>query len=272
MTRTQDVERLLRSLDAAAQRNDGPDERTGHQDPRAVQDLQRILATDPAPSSRERPVPRPPRRAVRGGALAAALLLAVTSAVLALPPLSGGDQAFASWTPEPGTVPAVERREAAEECRQAQQDGEQQALAEAEAVIAERRGVWTTVVLAGPNGSSALCVTDESRPFYDRGMIGYSGPATAGRSSPAPRELVALALGDGTVDSRPLSMAAGTAGEDVVGITYSSPTYGEVTASVAGGHFALWLPGDELRGASSAGVDLTVSYRDGSTGTSRLFL
>ncbi|MDQ3610892.1 MAG: hypothetical protein M4D85_04640 [Actinomycetota bacterium] len=47
-----------------------------------------------------------------------------------------------------------------------------------------------------------------------------------------------------------------------------------MAATVSQGHFAFWLPGAdaELEAASSRGVDVDVTYRDGSTGTSRLTL
>lgn len=273
MTRSSDLDGALRSLDAA-------DARPDPGGPRALADLQTILSFDPPPGP-QRPstgtAARSGRSRLRSGrparrlALAGATLIAATAAVLVLPPASGGDTAFASWTPAPDAVPTSERSEAADECRRAHQDGDDAArLRSAEPVIAERRGVWTTVVLAGPDGSSAMCVTDESRPFYDQGMIGHSSPAAVGSVAPGPRELIAHALGSGIVDDEPLSLAAGTAGSDVVAIAYLSPTHGAVTASVSQGHFALWLPGTELEGASSAGVELRVTYRDGSTSSSRL--
>lgn len=151
------------------------------------------------------------------------------------------------------------------------QDGEYaDRLASAEPGIADRRGVWTVVVLAGLDGFSANCTTDESRPFWDRGMIGSITPASADFAEPGPRELTAHNLGDGIVDNEPLSMAVGRAGSDIAAVSYLSAAHGEVTASVAGGHFALWMPGKELEGTSSAGADFQVPYRDGTTGTIRL--
>lgn len=187
--------------------------------------------------------------------------------------MSGGDAAFATWTPDPDAIPELERPDAADECRRVHQDGEfADQLRSAEPVIAERRGAWTTVVLAGPDGFSTMCVTDESSPFWGRGMIGHITPSIVGYTAPGPRELTAHALGDGIVDNHALSLAAGTAGSDIVAISYLSATYGEVTASVAGGHFALWLPGTELKRASIAGAHFQVTYRDGSTGSQRVSL
>lgn len=167
----------------------------------------------------------------------------------------------------------TERPEAAQACREqmAESADDTAQVNAAQPVIAERRGVWTTVVLAGDDGFKALCITDESSPFFAKGMIGSVG-TPAGYVPPGPRELIATDLGYGTVNNGELSLAAGYAGSDVAAVVYRSPTHGAVAATVSRGHFALWLPGTELEGASRDGVELEVTYRDGSTGTSRLTL
>ena len=276
MSRTHEIEGALRSLDAA-------DHPVHPGDARARTDLERILTTDSSPAPLHQPRPpsaapeaRPARvgRAARSAALVGAVLVAGTVGVVALPSLPGGDQAFASWTPDPAAVSMAQRPEAAEGCRREQQDASadpRAQLSAAEPVIAERRGVWTTVVLAGRNGFSAICITDGSSPFFADGMIGSIG-TPSDYAAPGPRGLTASSLGSGTVNDGELSLAAGTTGSDVVGIVYRSPTYGEVTATVSQGHFALWLPGAELEGASSNGVALDVTYRDGSTASNRLTL
>ena len=102
-------------------------------------------------------------------------------------------------------------------------------------------------------------------------MIGSIGTATD-HAAPEPRELLATDLGVGTIDAGDISLAAGTAGSDVVSVVYHSRTRGDVTATVNQGHFALWFPGDELMDASSDGVEVEVTYRDATTATSRLTL
>jgi hypothetical protein len=143
-------------------------------------------------------------------------------------------------------------------------------LSRAHVAIAERRGVWTTVVLGGSDGFSAMCITDDSASLFNKGMIGSIG-RQGDHSALGPRDLKALSLGTGSMRAGDISMAAGAAGTDVVGVVYNSPTLGEVSATVARGHFALWLPGNELKDARN-GLDVTVSYSDGSTGTHRLSL
>lgn len=65
-------------------------------------------------------------------------------------------------------------------------------------------------------------------------------------------------------------MVAGDAGSEVTGVSYDSRTHGRVSATVAAGRFALWLPGDELRNASNDGAQVQVTYRDGTTDTIQL--
>ena len=91
-------------------------------------------------------------------------------------------------------------------------------------------------------------------------------------NAPSPPALTAPELGVGTMNAGDLSLAARTAGSDIVGVAYLSRSHGDVSATVSQGHFALWLPGDELKDTSSNGVEVEVTYRDGRTGTNRLTL
>lgn len=277
MTRNQDIETLLRSLDAA----DHEGLANSH---RARTDLHRILSTDPAPapvlrptlttSAQGRPVKKTGRTARRVAALGG-LVAVVTASLIVVPSLSGGDPAFASWTSTPGGMTETDRASAASECRTSKKDvgGGMYAgdVNSAAVAIAERRGVWTTVVLTGKDGFSAMCITDDAVNLFGKGMIGSVGKS-AGNAVPGPRELTATDLGTGTMSAGDISLAAGTAGSDIVGVIYKSRTHEDVTATVSLGHFALWLPGDELRNASSDGVEVEVTYQDGTTGTSRLTL
>ncbi len=274
MTRTQDIEAALRTMDAAGQMSDQAD------DARALADLQHILASDPrlegAPARRDlRPGIRPRHsRTVRRVALAGGLVAAATAGVLVLPSPFGGDHAYASWTPTPTGLSPARSAEAAERCREEQSDGpgeDYPQLADASVAVAERRGEWTTVILAGEGGFSALCITDDSSGLFTNGMIGSIGVAAGGL--PGAREVRATELGMGTVGAAgDMSMAAGYAGTEVVGVAYHSRSHGVVTATVNAGRFALWFPGDELIDAARWGVDVEVTYGDGSHSTSTLSL
>lgn len=269
-----DIDKALRTLDAA-------DPYVDPRRPRARADLARILATDPhahagAPSAG--PAGRTPRArwSLRRVALAGGALAAVTTGLVALPSLTGGDQALASWTSVPDQMTPEQRADAAISCRQAEMEGAGtdyiDELSSAEPVIAERRGVWNTVVLAGTAGFAALCITDDSAGLFTMGMIGSIGsPDDA--VLPGPRELAATDLGTGTMSAGDLSLAAGTVGTEIVGVVYRSRSHGDVTATVSAGRFAFWFPGDELEDVGSTdGVQVEVTYRDGGAGTAVLKL
>lgn len=279
MTSNRDITTVLRTLDPSSGIADPTSARARH-------DLQRILETDPTadqPSQpRSSPIGlsekkiRPPRttRPVRRMALAGGVL-ALTAGAVALPAVTGGDKAFASWTRMPTGMSASERTDSADSCRDQQRDGAGPGYADqldsAQPAIAERRGVWTTVILKGRSGFSALCVTDSSSHLFARDMIGSVGAPTVDVHL-GPRDLTAISLGSGTMRAGDISLAAGTAGSDVVGVVYRSRTHGDVAATVSGGYFALWFPGDELAGLPHDGVEVDVTYRDGSVGTARLSL
>ncbi|ADG73563.1 conserved hypothetical protein [Cellulomonas flavigena DSM 20109] len=237
-------------------------------------DLDTILATAPsapatAPARPRAPRPRRTRVAVLAGAAAAA-----AAALVVAPPLTGGDTAFATWTAVPTALTEQESAAAAEACRDQVQNGAgegEPALADARVAVSERRGDWTAVVLSGPGGFSALCLSDDSSGLFTGGMVGSVG-VSVGSVDVGPRGLRATDLGWGSTGAGAVSLAAGHAGAEVTGVTYRSATHGDVVATVSEGRFALWLPGDELDGASTTGVEVEVTYVDGSTGTQTLTL
>ena len=276
MTRQQDIDTLLRSMDAASE---APPVRPH----RAQADLECILSHNPAPTAPERAKGRSNystlgqqpgasvrrRRAVVLGGMVAA----TTAGLLVLPALTGGDPAFATWTANPATLSGPDRDDAVADCLASKKnvgDGMYtDDLAAAEVAIAERRGAWMTIVLTGPGGFEATCITDASAPWFNKGMIGSIGTLGA-ETDPAPRSLKATQLGTGTIMNEPISIASGRAGNDVVGVTYTSITGEEVIATVAKGQFALWLPGDELHEASDGGTTVDLTFLDGTTGSQEL--
>lgn len=276
MTRNQDIDTLLRTMDAA-------DHRGSADSQRARADFQRIITTDPAPASPGHAdastavgagrQPRNTKPTARRVAWVGGMVAVATAGLLLLPSVSDGDPAFATWTTAPAGMSETDRARAADQCRAHQKDvgdgmyaddAEKAALA-----VAERRGAWTTVVLAGEDGFSALCITDDAVDLFSKGMIGSVGKP-AGYTTPGPRDLIATDLGTGSMDGGDISLAAGAAGAEIVGVVYKSQTREDVTATVSQGRFALWLPGNELHDAPRNGVEVEVTYQDGSTGTSRL--
>ncbi len=253
---------VLRSLDPAPAAADPTT-------PRARADLARILATDVG-SPKPTPKPRPThRRSATRLAVAAAVVLAVGSGLVLVPSLTGGDPAYATWTADPSVVENGARTAIADACRDSQRDGAGstygQELDTAATAVAERRGAWTLVLLAGDDGFSALCITDESRPLF-QSSFGYVG--VVDHSDRVPSRLIhAEALGVGSIDGHELSIATGPVEAGVVGVTYASAVHGAVSATVSHGHFALWLPGNDLENAPRDGAQVEVTYRDGTTET-----
>jgi hypothetical protein len=250
---TDDLLTLVRSLDPA----DPPALAPGGEGPRAAADLARILTAAPEPAPRRRPT--------RVLGAAAAAVTAVAGGIVLLPSVVGGDAAFASWSPQPReVVGSAARAEAAGTCREQLDDAaaDGAALDRAVPAIAERRGDWTLVLLSGAGGFSGLCITDDSRRLFDD-MIGSVGAADV--PAPGGRGVTATDLGTGSLDAGDLSLVAGLAGDDVVGVTYDSAAHGPVEASLGEGRFALWFPGDEL--ADGGPVSLEVTYADGSRGS-----
>ena len=229
---------------------------------RARADLEWILSMDARPTAM--PMRRTPRvRAAVGLTAAAALAVA---GILAPSALRGGDTAFASWIPTASTLSATERALAGESCRQELSEADP-AAGQAHMVLADRRGHWTTVMLSGDGGFSGLCITDASTGWFRKDVIGSAGVAT-GLDTVGARGVVATDLGTGTMAAGDIFLAAGFAGPQVAGITLHTESHGVVTATIAGGRFALWFPGDELGDRDT--VPFEVTYTDGSTATVKL--
>lgn len=265
MLRHADLDRALRTLDPA-------DPTATSQSPRARADLARIIASELA-AEPVRPRPRIARVA-RRALISVAAVGSVTTVVLAAPWVTGGDAAFATWVPDGTTLTGSDRAAAIDECRGAMEDGAASAdvarLQGADTAIAETRGVWTTVRMADDAGFSALCITDDSKRLFDD-MIGSLGTPT-GYVAPGTREILTTDLGTGSMDAGELSLAAGAVGDDVVGLSYRDHEGEAVVATVADGQFVLWLPGDDFEDAGTSGVQVRVTYTDGTSSDQRLTL
>lgn len=243
--------------------------------PRANATLERIISADLAPSRMARERRAPSRRLMVSGALVAT----VAVAAVVLPQFYDGDQAFlsggqafASWTAVPSSLPDAEAAAAAEKCRNDrpgtvhEYDSE---LRAAKVAVAERRGDWRMVVLAGADGFSAVCVTGESSVLS--GATGGSLGTPSDYVAPGPREIDAFGLGASMINGYFLSEAVGNAGSEVTAVVAHTRTHGDVEATVSGGRYALWFPGHEWNDDTSReGVDLEVTYSDGTSSTQRV--
>lgn len=262
-------------LDSAVRTLDPADRHIDPMGHRAATDLEAILAAGPGDSAgvvsgrsrRRHRAGRPLRTPVCRAALVGAAAAVLALAVVAVPTLKpDGDQGFTSWAAVPEPLAPEQLPEAGEKCREAFRDGPGDYAAyldRAGVAVAERRGDWVTVVLSGDDGFTATCITDASARLTSSGMIGSIGASAEVR--PDLRELRPTSMGLGAVSDEELSMLVGYSGAEVTGVTYSSHMHGEVVATVAEERFALWMPGAELRDAHRDGVDVEVTYADGTT-------
>lgn len=267
MKNSRNIDTLLRSMDAAGQ--------SGAPNPgRSQSDLEQILRSRPTSADRgagpvedKKSTTYPSGRRRRTFALGA-VAFAATVGFLVVPALSGGDPAFATWTAAPGALIGAERDSAVSDCIRSTKgvgDGMfTNDLEAAEVAIAEKRGAWTTVVLAASGGFEATCTTDTTAPWFKKGSIGSVGKPGDGQPLSS-REVRATQLGTGVIANNPLSMASGKVGADVAAIAYTAAAGERITATVSKGQFAFWFPGTELTNSSDQPVPVEVTYTDNTT-------
>ena len=203
----------------------------------------------------------------------------VGAAGAAVPALMLGGSAFGSWTPTPEPLTGIAVTEAATACRAAlgvPDQGER-------VVIAERRGRWTYVLLAGPQ-AEATCLmpeglVDQEDPASDT-REGFMGSYTSdpGEAPTLARSGIIGYGADGSVptdglwdfgdDEEWVTHVEGYVGSDVTGVTVHTPIGTDVQASVANGRFAAWWPSAK---PSSENLEVmgawtyTVTLADGTT-------
>jgi hypothetical protein len=196
-----------------------------------------------------------------------------------VPALLLGGSAFGSWTPTPEPLTGAAAAEAAATCRAilaVPDQGER-------VVIADRRGQWTYVLLAGPK-AEATCLmpegpTDLEDPAAAR-ADGFMGSYTSepGEAPPLARRGITGYGGAASVPTDGLwhfggheewiSQVDGYVGSDVTGVTVHTPIGTDVEASVANGRFAAWWPSAK---PSSENLEVmgawtyTVTLADGTT-------
>ena len=232
-------------------------------EPRARDTLSRILATAPA-------VPTAPAATgwVRGPArrwLLAGIALVGVGAFVFVPglrhvdptqttvphtyPTLTGDTEFASWTPTSKAVTPAEAAKAGKDCTSkwvrsgalgpAHPGPGVTVHQTAAAVVVDRRGPWTFVLIEGDveAGFEATCMYKDNssgKPFS-----GSIGPSAAG-AVPS-NTVVAGTHGNGGVDNT-YSWSTGRVGSDVASVVINTVENGPVKATVHDGHFAAWWP------------------------------
>jgi hypothetical protein len=264
------ISRLLRDLDPADR------ELSQAQRARAAITLERIVATDPQTST---PTPDGTTgRRTRVLLLVGGVVAAVTAAVVTVPIVTRGSQAFASWSPTPVELHGGQRATALKACLvlQSSPDGELalEPNAHGSALLAEARGGWTYVVFTAPGPSgrqlqgSCLVPDDlvaDPRPG-EGGFFGSLDGAEETASQPARDVVREETYGLGSVDDGAFVYAEGRVGADVARIEVTTPSGRRVEASIENGRWGVWWPvGD----ASMENPDLTeaptyqVTLRDG---------
>jgi hypothetical protein len=219
----------------------------------------RIVATpsdDPVPVEPDRPRRRRSRLLVPVG----------LAAVVAIPGLLlVGGNAYGSWTPTPEPLTDVAATTAATTCRaalDAPDRGEHVA-------IAERRGEWTYILLAGP-GTEAVCLMPDDLVGQDptdrRNFFGsYDTDAVAPPTLEPDRIDETMSM-EGSTDEGWFIWSQGYVGSDVTGVTVHTSSGLDIQASVAGHRFAAWWPATKQSSHHPAETwSYTVHLADGST-------
>ncbi len=180
--------------------------------------------------------------------------------------LLGGGSAYGSWTPTPEALTEAEAAEAAFSChsRISAPDGA------GEVVIAESRGEWTYVLLAGPEIEAVCLMPDDSV-----GQIIADGDDFFGNYSPVPTATPTLApdrisetmTQESSTSEGYFIQTGGYVGSDVVGVTVHTTSGLDIEASVEAGRFAAWWPAVEQSSDNpdGEGWTYTVHLADGSS-------
>ncbi len=263
----------LRSLDPAS-----PSTLSDAERERANATFERIVSI-PREAQTQRPQGREPRSRWSSRRVLVPIGL-VAAAAVAFPVFSmGNGSAFASWTPTPEAIVGADATEAAAACRNAMGMPD----AGQDVVLAERRGGWTYVLLAG-SGAEGACVLDDRLVGDDNppspGKVGFMGRFSA--DAPQTPAVGATDIdwtgGAGAMpvdgpwpfkkDESWLTWVEGYVGGDVTGVVVHTPIGTDVQASVAEGRFGAWWPSPkpssrnpEVDGAPT----FTVTLADGNT-------
>ena len=197
--------------------------------------LARIVATPDDESVPVRP-DRPRRRRLR---LLMPMGLAAAVAIPGL--LLGGGDAYGSWTPTPEPLTDLAAADAATTCRAVlgvPDRGEHVAMA-------ERRGEWTYVLLAGP-GTEAICLMPNSRIGQDAAAReDFFGTYDTDRAAPPvldSDQIDETTSMEGSTDEGWFIWSEGYVGSDITGVTVHTSSGLDIEASVAGNRFAAWWP------------------------------
>jgi hypothetical protein len=220
----------------------------------------RIVATpsdEPVPVEADRPHRRRSRLLVTLG-LAGAAGIAIPGLLL------GGGNAYGSWTPKPAPLTDVDGAAAATTCRAAldvPDRGERVA-------VAERRGEWTYVLLAGP-GTEAVCLMPNDLvgqdPTAREDFFGSYDTDAVAPPTVDPDHIDETSSMQGSAEEGWFIWVEGYVGSDVTGVTVHTSSGPDIEASVASDRFAAWWPTSQPSSDHPAETwSYTVHLADGS--------
>ncbi len=236
--------------------------------------LARILASDPAePASHApRPAPRRGRWALAGAAVLAGGVFAAVNLDEGSPA-----NAFASWTPTPVAAAPMVGDAAGAACRRSTADSIRSLpavpggapmptaadAAAARTILAETRGEWTLVVLAG-RGIDMTCLSRAGEPGGPAAMVGGS-LGVGDEVHLRPDGFFAGGPGIASTPEGSVSTLTGVVGKDVTGVEITTADGRRVTATIAGDRFAAWWPGAPVTDPTGPfeTVTVTLTLRDG---------
>jgi hypothetical protein len=188
--------------------------------------------------------------------------LAALLAVVGLP--GRQDSAYAGWTAMPTGVSVHDSAKVGDRCMATSKEefgDELSRIGALTVVLAERRGQWTYALLA--NGNNVADCLQNQNTTVDTSIGQSSGSEVAPR--PTVRGVTTITMTGSTADGGGSFWTAyGRAGTDVAKVVVNGPI-GPVTATVTGGYWAAWWPGEDLQRYELIGWDkysLTVTLRD----------
>jgi hypothetical protein len=211
--------------------------------------LERIVRTDREPDA----APRSRRRLVFAGAAAA-----LTAAGAVIAGLVAGGPAYASWTPDPGPVPAAEARDIVSKCLPAPEAGA------ARVVIGETRGDYAYLNAVSPEGSRT-CFRDHNGRVSETSILTVlTGTDKLGTSGVELYAWPQLRTDEGYIRLMAGHLGSRITGVDITVRADDGSSSRTARATVENGYFAAWYPEGKDESSSNT-TTLTLHLADGGT-------
>lgn len=188
------------------------------------------------------PISRPARRILAGAAAAVLLLVGVFTLVPRNTP-----EAFAGWTATATELAPAELGSMADLCPPTEVFAGGETI-EVTPVLAEQRGDYRMRLAVSDTGYQWCFVMPDpdAASGVRRGAEGLFWPADRSPVAAGPEEVTLVQAGshEPFPDLGPLTMAVGTAGEDVTEVRLATANGSFADATVADGWWIVWFPGE----------------------------